>query len=180
MKTTTKTIRFLMSLLLFIASHDDVVVQAQRFGNNLFRKQTRKLSLQELQSPLGPRAGVFYAPISGKTADGTAVSFTTFANELVVPDTGGFNGGTPAGTQTGYCIQVWDQKQLACYINFALPGGRILAEGLFDLVDFPSADLVITGGSGQYLGIVGTAKTRFTPDFDGTTLFFDFDYMIMG
>jgi hypothetical protein len=89
-----------------------------------------------------------------------------------------FDGGEPAGTQTGHCVQVWDGVQLACYFNFKLLKGNIVAEALFDLTDFPNADLVITGGTGKYLGIIGSAKTRAPPDFDGTTFFYDFKYRI--
>jgi hypothetical protein len=173
MKTAAKTsIQFLMSLLLLsLASHN---VQAQ---TTLVRRRMYKLSVQELQSPNGPRhsAGIISSGV-GSTAAGTAAGLVTFANELVVPGTGGFNGGTPAGTQTGHCVMVWDNTQLACYFNFALLDGRILAEALFDLTNFPNANLVITGGSGKYLGIVGTGKTRAPDVFDGTTFFYDFEY----
>jgi hypothetical protein len=175
MKTAaTKTsIRFLMSLLLLSLASQDV--QAQRS-----KKRMHKLSVQELQSPTGPRhSNGIIATAPGSTAAGTAAGLVTFANELVVPGTGGFNGGTPAGTQTGHCVMVWDQTQLACYFNFALLDGRILAEALFDLTNFPNANLVITGGSGKYLGIVGTGKTRAPVDFDGTTFFYDFEYMTL-
>lgn len=70
-------------------------------------------------------------------------------------------------------------EELACYFNFKLEGGNILAEALFDLVNFPSAELVITGGSGKYLGIVGSGTTRAPADFDGTTFFYDLKYKIL-
>lgn len=144
-------------------------------------KKLQKLSLQELQSPAGPRHsdGIIFAPDSGISAVGTSAGLVTFANDLVVPGTGGFDGGKPAGTQTGHCVQVWDETQLACYFNFNLEKGRILAEALFDLTSFPSAELVITGGSGDYLGIVGTGVTRAPEDFDGTTFFYDFEFKVV-
>jgi hypothetical protein len=139
-----------------------------------------KLSVQELQSPPGPKhsTGIVFSPSTGNATLGTSVGLIYFANNLTVPGTGGFNGGTPAGTQTGHCVQVWDGVQLACYFNFNLLKGRILAEALFNLTDFPSVELVITGGTGKYHGIIGCAKTRKPPVFDGTTFFYDFSYQI--
>ena len=141
----------------------------------------KTLSLQELQSPPGPKHsnGIVFAPESGVSADGTAIGLVTFANNLVVPGTGGWEGGTPAGTQTGHCVQVWDNTQLACYFNFHLEGGRIIAEALFDLVNFPNAEVIITGGTGDYLGIVGDGKTEAPPNFDGTTFIYRFNYKIL-
>lgn len=145
------------------------------------------ISIQELQSPAGPKHsdGIVYAPKKGpkKQLRGKTVGLIYFANDLVVPNTGGFYGGTPMGTQTGHCVQVWLDTQLACYFRFAVDAvegkGIIMAEALFDLTNFPNADLVITGGTGDFLGIVGGGTTAAPANFDGTTFMYNFDYKIL-
>ncbi|KAL3904262.1 MAG: hypothetical protein SGILL_010136, partial [Bacillariaceae sp.] len=135
--------------------------------------------IQELQSPAGDRHSVGILDIgTGDKSLGENIGLVWFDNDLAVPNTGG---GTPMGTQTGHCVEVWVGKNLACYFNFKLDTpdglqGNILAEALFDLENFPDAELVITGGSGDFLGIVGTGVTSAPADFDGTTFFYTFDY----
>ena len=45
------------------------------------------LSIQELQSPAGPRHtdGIVQAPTAGDKALGTAMGFVTFSNDIIVP-----------------------------------------------------------------------------------------------
>jgi len=155
-------------------------VQANKF---------KTIKIQELQSPAGERHsdGIVTTPssmIDGKKMDGYATGLVWFANNLVVPETGGFESGTNMGTQTGHCVEVWIGKQLACYFNFNLDTeedkGTITAEALFDLTNFPSAKLTITGGTEDFTGIVGSGYTTAPEEFDGTTFFYTFDYVLLG
>lgn len=160
---------FFTSILLSLAS----IISATRW---------KTISVQELQSPPGLKHsdGIVSVPPGGDPSLGESVGLIFFANDLVVPATGGFNGGTPMGTQTGHCVSVWVGVQLACYFRFDIDSdegkGVILAEALFDLTNFPDADLVITGGSGDFLGIIGTGRTSAPRNFDGTTFFYHFWY----
>jgi hypothetical protein len=66
--------------------------------------------------------------------------------------------------------------------NYGRKGGRtgtFTAEGLFNLLDFPSADLVITGGTDGFLGIIGSGKTSKPANFDGTAIVYNFDYSVV-
>ena len=68
------------------------------------------------------------------------------------------------GRQTGHCVEVEIGVELACYFNFrfSTPNitGRITAEGSFPLAEFPNANLVLTGGTGDFEGIYGSACTE--------------------
>jgi len=56
--------------------------------------------------------------------------------------------------------------------------GRITAEALFDLTAFPNANLVITGGTGDFTGISGSGCTSIIPgfEFEGTTFIYNFSF----
>jgi hypothetical protein len=143
-----------------------------------------KLSVQELQSPSGDKHANGILSIPANTSSAESMGFVFFANNLVVPDTGGFTSTKPMGTQTGHCVEAWRGKELACYFRFKITGnsdrkGTFTAEALFNLQDFPSADLVITGGTDDFLGIIGSGKTSKPANFDGTTFFYNFDYNII-
>jgi hypothetical protein len=156
----------------------------------------KTIEIQELQSPPGERHSnaIINTPgmkevegipkLQDDKAEGLSTGLVWFANDLVVPGTGGFEGGEPMGTQTGHCVEVWVGKELACYFNFNLDAaegkGSITAEALFDLVEFPNAKLTITGGTGDFTGIVGSGYTSAPENFDGTTFFYTFDYVLLG
>jgi hypothetical protein len=143
--------------------------------------------IQELQSPPGPRHSDAILDVIGPPADknaGTDIGLIWFHNDLAVPD-GTLAGGAPMGVQSGHCVEVWVGTALACYFRFELDTpddlkGTITAEALFDLTDFPAADLTITGGTGDFLGIVGSGKTSLgnLPAQPGgiTTFLYTFDY----
>ena len=84
--------------------------------------------------------------------------------------------------RTGHCVEVSANSLLACYFRFDLDAiegvGTITAEALFDLAVFPVADLTITGGTGDFLGIIGSGVTFAPPVFDGTTFFYEFTYYL--
>lgn len=91
----------LLTTLFFVAS-------AEGF---MFRGSTKKISIQELQSPAGPKHsdGIALIIAGGDPQLGTTTGMVWFANDLVVPGTvepddgtgADFEGGTPMGTQTG-------------------------------------------------------------------------------
>jgi len=103
----------------------------------------------------------------------------------VKPQAGELYGGDAIGTQTGHCVQVEEETALACYFNFNVKygtmTGRITAEALFDLSSFPNANLVITGGTGDFVGISGSGCTSTIPgfDFEGTTFIYNFNFGIL-
>jgi hypothetical protein len=139
------------------------------------------LNVQVLMSPPGDKhsKGIFSLPANASLAE--SMGFAFFANNLVAPDAGG----KPMGTQTGHCVEVWRGKELACYYRFKITDssdrkGTFTAESLFNLQDFPSADFVITGGTGDFLGIIGSGKTSKPANYDGTNFFYNFDYNIVG
>ena len=82
------------------------------------------------------------------------------------------------------CVQVSfveGKEELACYFNFNVDNGekqrgRIMAEALFDLENFPAAELVITGGSGDFEGIVGSGKTEAIEGETRDTFIYNFEY----
>lgn len=82
------------------------------------------------------------------------------------------------------CVQVSfeeENEKLACYFNFNIQDrkaghGRITAEALFDLENFPSANLVITGGTEDFEGIVGKGKTEKIEGEDRDTFIYNFEY----
>jgi hypothetical protein len=106
------------------------------------------------------------------------VGIVYFTNDIVVPEFG-----ASMGTETGHCIQVSD-TQLACYFNFKIKtdklSGRILAEALFDLPNFPNANLVITGGTGDFLGASGHGCTTTPKNSNNVaTVIYNFSYKLM-
>jgi hypothetical protein len=141
---------------------------------------SNQIAIQELQSPAGPRHsdGI----VSVGEGEATSLGFVWFDNDIVVPVEDETEGGKSLGVETGHCIQVHADKGLACYFNFNLTEGdkkgRVTAEALFDLTDFPNANLVITGGTGDFKGIVGHGCTSKVPgsDSNGTTFIYTFDY----
>jgi hypothetical protein len=46
------------------------------------------------------------------------------------------------------------------------------------LTNFPAADLTITGGTGDFRGIIGSGKTVKPEPFNGTTFVYEFEYDI--
>lgn len=160
---------------------------AQVFGSHCEQGPDRKylLSIQEIQSPTGPRHSDAIQNTGGDPAAGTGLGYVWFDNDLVKP---GF--GPSMGDQTGHCIQVsYDDAspKLACYFNFNVDdedgcSGRITAEALFDLANFPQANLVITGGTGAFEGIRGSGCTQAIDDLpEGVASFiYNFSYDIAG
>ena len=117
----------------------------------------------------------------GSAANGTSVGIVYFANDIVVPEFG-----AAMGTETGHCVEVWKENQLACYFNFNIKtdklSGRILAEALFDLTgtNFPNANLVITGGTGDFLGASGHGCTTTPKNSNNVaTVIYNFSYKLM-
>ena len=112
------------------------------------------------------------------------MEFVYFSNNIVKPKAGQPNGGSPLGTQSGHCVIVEVGKSLACYFNFHVTQGdmkgRITAEALFDLTKFPAANLVITGGTGDFTGMAGSGCTSIVPGFlfSGTTFIYNFNYVL--
>jgi len=156
-----------------------------RWGNRLGdhceqhpSKKTFLLSVQEIQSPPGTAHsdGIVYT--QGSFENASSVGLVYFSNKIVDPS----NNGTSMGKQTGHCVEVEIGEELACYFNFKfetkLFGGRITAEATFSLPEFPNANLVITGGTGDFTGIVGSACTRKVPGSDGTTFIYDFIFKL--
>ena len=118
-----------------------------------------QITIQELQSPAGyQHSDAILNFETGADGPGQNLGVVWFSNNLVVPEAGQIKGTVPLGTQTGHCVEVETGNLLACYFNFKIESGertgRILAEALFDLGNFPSANLVITGGTGDFSGIV--------------------------
>jgi hypothetical protein len=139
--------------------------------------------------------------------EGEQVGLIWFYNDLAVPNTN-TPMGTQTGTynsvrkccilanttprslnsivaclsNTGHCVEVSANSLLACYFRFDLAAtegtGTITAEALFDLAVFPVAQLTITGGTGDFLGIIGSGLTFPPPTFDGTTFFYTFEYYL--
>jgi len=147
-----------------------------------------KIAIQELQSPAGLRhsAGIL-GMLSGADGPGTNLGMVWFSNDIVEPQEGAALGGDALGTQTGHCVLVEGTSSdglLACYFNFNViygeMTGRITAEALFDLNNFPAANLVITGGTGDFTGIAGSGCTSTVPgfEFDGTTFIYNFSFML--
>ena len=75
-------------------------------------------------------------------------------------------------------MEVHTDVNLACYFRFILEGGSFTAEALFDLKNFPNADLIITGGTGDYRGIAGTGVTENIVE-DDSTFIYNFEYKIL-
>jgi len=143
------------------------------------------ISIQELQSPAGPRHSDGIVHLSDDGTQAKTLGFVFFSNDIVEPKVGEAKGGNPMGIQTGHCIEVEVDKLLACYFNFNVrstsKSGRITAEALFDLVNFPAANLVITGGTGDFTGIAGTGCTSnkvpgLEDEFDSTSFIYNFNY----
>ena len=86
------------------------------------------------------------------------------------------------GKQIGHCVEVEIGMELACYFNFKFDTekykGRITAEASFPMLEFPKANLVITGGTGDFTGIVGSACTAEVPGSDGTTFIYNFVFTL--
>ncbi|KAG7351209.1 hypothetical protein IV203_010569 [Nitzschia inconspicua] len=139
------------------------------------------ITIQELQSPPGPRHSAGIVRVgrtpAARIEEGKQVGLIWFDNDLAVPSTG-----APMGTQTGHCVEVSANSLLACYFRFDLDAaegkGTITAEALFDLAVFPTADLTITGGTGDFLGIIGSGFTFPPENFDGTTFFYTLNYFL--
>lgn len=148
------------------------------------RELRYSLSIQELQSPPGDRHSDGIFALTDSEDVGTQHDVVWFSNDLVKPLEGSLQGGDLFGDQTGHCVQVerGDNAKLACYFNFRIESGdmsgRIAAEALFDLTNFPAANLVITGGTDSFVGIVGSGCTSIVPGFpfDGTTFIYNFFY----
>jgi hypothetical protein len=113
----------------------------------------KTIMIQELQSATGERhseaiittPGLINEMLETEKGKGYATGLVWFANDLVVPGTGGFDGGEPMGTQTGHCVEVWIGKQLACYFNFNLDAdegkGTITAEACLIWRIFPAPSI---------------------------------------
>lgn len=158
-------------------------------GKPADRNMKYSIAIQELQSPNGPRHSDAILTVStgdSSTDIDKSIGIVWFSNDIVKPRPGSLTGGAPLGEQTGHCVQVDFREEagkLACYFNFNVVGektGRITAEALFDLSNFPAADLVITGGSDDFAGIVGSGCTSLVPDFDfeGSTFIYNFWYSL--
>jgi len=63
---------------------------------------------------------------------------------------------TQLGTDQGYCVRVIVGKSWECFWTLSLKGGQITVEGPF--YDAGDSLLVITGGSGKYVGAKGDLK----------------------
>ena len=148
---------------------------------------TYQIAIQELQSPAGLRhSDGILEVLSG--AAGTNLGMVWFSNDIVEPQEGTAFGGDALGTQTGHCVLVEGTPEedglLACYFNFNVINGemtgRITAEALFDLNNFPEANLVITGGTGDFTGIAGSGCTTRVPGFEseGSTFIYNFSFML--
>jgi hypothetical protein len=129
------------------------------------------LRIQELQSPPGARHSDGIVATAGDPDQGTSLGYVYFHNDIVDPTSS-----EPMGTQSGHCIQVHNGVQLACYFNFRIKQanghyGRLTAEALFDLGNFPAANLVITGGTGEFRGIVGSGCTEDVDAANGTFIY---------
>lgn len=141
-----------------------------------------QISIQELQSPAGPRHSEGILSLSAGDGAGQDVGLVWFSNDIVEPIEGQFKGDVSMGSQSGHCVLVEEDSLLACYFNFNVQTadkmGRITAEALFDLTNFPNANLVITGGTGDFTGIKGAGCTTTVPgfDFDFTTFIYHFTY----
>jgi hypothetical protein len=156
------------------------------------------LSIQELQAPSGFAHSDGILDLLSESAEtddvdaaklaGKAVGMIYFSNTLYVPGTT-----TKMGRQSGHCVQVdfaEESASLACYFNFNIeqkPGrlsGRITAEAHFDLPNFPNANLVITGGTGDFHGISGNGCTtkvqEGNPFFEKETFVYNFNYELLG
>jgi len=143
-----------------------------------------QLTIQELQSPAGPLHSDGILSLSAGDGDGQNVGLVWFSNDIVEPVEGQLKGDVAMGTQTGHCVMVEKDSLMACYFHFNVQTadkmGRITAEALFDLTNFPNANLVITGGTGDFTGIKGAGCTTTVPgfDFEGTTFLYTITYDI--
>lgn len=86
------------------------------------------------------------------------------------------------GKAIGHCVEVEVGVGLACNFNFKFDTktvkGRITAEASVPLLEFRKPNLVITGGTGHFTGIVGSGCTREIPGSDGSTFIYDFVFQL--
>jgi len=81
---------------------------------------------------------------------------------------------TKLGTDQGYCVRVIVGKSWECFWTLQLKDGEITVEGPF----FDSGDsvMVVTGGTGKYVGAKGALKLH-PRDAKGSS--YDFTYELM-
>jgi len=79
---------------------------------------------------------------------------------------------TQVGSDQGYCVRVGVGKSWECNWTNLLKDGQITVAGVF--MDAGDSTLVVTGGSGKYVGAKGTLKLH-PRDAKSTSYDFTFD-----
>jgi hypothetical protein len=79
----------------------------------------------------------------------------------------GKDGGTCTITRVD--LEATPPLDIACQVTFDLPGGSVATQGL--ATNAPEKHLVITGGTGRYLGATGEAVLTEFEDNTGTVVF---------
>ena len=81
---------------------------------------------------------------------------------------------TKLGSDQGYCVRVVAGKSWECFWTLLLKGGQITVEGPF--YDQGDSLMVVTGGTGQYLGAKGVMQLH-SRDAKGSAYDFTYDLL---
>jgi hypothetical protein len=81
---------------------------------------------------------------------------------------------TQLGTDQGYCVRVAVGKSWECFWTLVLKEGQITIEGPF--YDSGDSVMVVTGGTGKYLGAKGQMKLH-PRDAKGSSYDFTYDLL---
>jgi allene oxide cyclase len=81
---------------------------------------------------------------------------------------------TQVGTDQGYCVRTIVGKSWECFWTLTLKTGQITVEGPF--LDEGDSLLVVTGGTGKYVGAKGSLKLH---PRDATPTGYDFTYELL-
>jgi allene oxide cyclase len=81
---------------------------------------------------------------------------------------------TQVGTDQGYCVRTVVGKSWECFWTLMLKAGQITVEGPF--LDVGDSLLVVTGGTGKYVGAKGSLKLH---PRDATPTGYDFTYDLL-
>ena len=81
---------------------------------------------------------------------------------------------TKLGSDQGYCIRVVVGKSWECFWTLMLAGGEITVEGPF--YDSGDSVMVVTGGTGKYVGAKGDMKLHAR---DAKSTSYDFVYELL-
>ena len=113
-------------------------------------------------------------PVGETTVDLTAKGDTI--GDMLVFANGVFDAAnkTQVGTDQGYCVRTIVGKSWECFWTLTLKAGQITVEGPF--LDEGDSLLVVTGGTGKYVGAKGSLKLH---PRDATPTGYDFTYDLL-